>query len=361
MKATLTRISAFLLVLALMVTMFPTASAATTWPGLSTSGYCEMVAPFQMEVYQDNALTIRGTTSPRKSYNASVYQNDVIRIYEITQNYTVLAYPTSSGLRVGRVRTSALFGVSSPIEAIRSAARVTTYKNSSTASPYGYIDAGDLIYKLGITRSGFILVIYPATSGSRQYKAAYIPKADYERLTGSSNGADVSVTVQQRLNEILLGKQKYNSYTQMTVNKRFTGTRSAEQCKGYAKNVFEMVFGITAGSTLSYPNNYLLCNTVGMTCTGSVTAMTEANLRNLFTAARRGDFVQMRRTHGGSHSAIVYSLNDTNGDGILDGVTFLEANLDGKNTVYLRHYTWSDLCSKNSAMSVYTASNYNVR
>lgn len=43
------------------------------------------------------------------------------------------------------------------------------------------------------------------------------------------------------------------------------------------------------------------------------------------------------------------------------GVTFLEANLDGRNTVVLKTYTWAKLCSSNAAMSVYTASSYRLK
>lgn len=175
--------------------------------------------------------------------------------------------------------------------------------------------------------------------------------------TSSNNEA----AVRARLDSIANGTLKYDSKTVMAVNRTFTGTRSSEQCKGYAKNVFYLCFKITPGSTLSKSagKNYLISDTSGMKKVGSVTGMTNCEssrnaIKALFLSARPGDFVQMRRQHTGSHSAIVYSVTNT-------GVTFLEANTDGKNTVKLITHTWDALCQKNMAMSVYTATDYKLK
>lgn len=178
----------------------------------------------------------------------------------------------------------------------------------------------------------------------------------WERLNIRIVGDQTQEAVRSRMDAIANGSLSYNSSTVMRVGSRFTGYRASEQCKGYAKNVFYLCFGITPGSTQSKNAglNYLLSSTKGMTKLGSVTSMTASNISGLFANARPGDFVQMRRSHGGSHSAIVYSVSAS-------GVTFLEANLDGKNTVSMNYYTWSTLCSKNAAMSVYTASNYTLK
>lgn len=182
----------------------------------------------------------------------------------------------------------------------------------------------------------------------------YLETADKDEANNSSGGAEFGNTasaVQSRLDDIASGKVKYNSNTVLQEGKTFTGTRDNEQCKGYAKNVFSLCFGTVPGSTRDYPNNYLLSSTDGMALTGSVTKMTTGNISNLFKQGKPGDFVQMRRTHGGSHSAILYDVSN-------DGVTFMEANTDGKNTISRKTYTWDQLCSKNAAMSVYTATNY---
>lgn len=176
----------------------------------------------------------------------------------------------------------------------------------------------------------------------------------WERLTISIVPSKEEQAVQERLKSIADGTLTYDASTVMKLNFKFTGTRAGEQCKGYAKNVFYLCFGIIPGSTQDRDKglNYLLSETKGMTRIGSVTNKSESDLAALFANARPGDFVQIRRSGTGSHSAIVYSVTST-------GVTFLEANLDWKNTVSMGTYTWADL-NNNAALSVYTTSNYQL-
>lgn len=81
--------------------------------------------------------------------------------------------------------------------------------------------------------------------------------------------------------------------------------------------------------------------------------LTAANAKTLFENAKSGDFIQMKRGHGGVHSAILSRKNDK-------GVCFFEANADGKNKIQEKFYSWNDLVkitSKgkkyNVAMSIY--------
>jgi hypothetical protein len=121
----------------------------------------------------------------------------------------------------------------------------------------------------------------------------------------------------------------------MRLGTKFTGTRSSEQCKGFAKNVFYLCFKVTPGSTQSRDKglNYLISGTGGMTRVGYYSNIASSQAKSLFSKARPGDFVQIRRrSSGGSHSAIVYSV----GSG---GITFFEANTDSRNTVMKNYYT----------------------
>lgn len=177
----------------------------------------------------------------------------------------------------------------------------------------------------------------------------------WERLSIRIVMDDTQKSIQSRLDEIASGTRTYendNIKTVMKVGSKFTGFRSGEQCKGYAKNVFYICFKIQPGSTQS--NNYLLNTTTGMTEVGRVTNQDTQSLANLFANARPGDFVQMRRTHGGPHSAIVYSVTN-------DGITFLEANVNGPNLIEMNLYTWADLATKNNAMTLYTATTYALK
>ena len=174
-------------------------------------------------------------------------------------------------------------------------------------------------------------------------------------LTNKISPVTTTSTVQKRLDQIANGTLRYNSSTNMRLNTRFTGTRAGEQCKGFAKNVFYLCFKVTPGSTVSKPYNYLLNGTSGMTRVGYYSNISATQARSLFSKARPGDFVQMRRrSTGGSHRAIVYSVSS-------GGITFFEANTDGRNTVRKTYYTWAQLSSGNVGMSLYTASNYSLR
>lgn len=137
------------------------------------------------------------------------------------------------------------------------------------------------------------------------------------------------------------------------VGTKYTGPNASEQCKGFARTVHNKLFGYDIGSTQSKPNNYKInISTKNTKLIGSVTSKSEnSDFKKLFLQGRAGDFVQMRRSHTGSHSAILYSANS-------DGVVFYEANLDGANGIVKKSYTWSQLNEKNEAMSLYTAKNY---
>ena len=404
--------------------------AAHSYPNVSSEAYLEMVAFRNINVYTSTGMSIRGTSSPWKRYNAYISKGDVVYVYTITPRYCYLSYPAGTIRRNAYCKTVDLLGASQANVCFTAKTGCMVYR-TSTGSNYGSISKNDTVYTT-IKKDNRGLVIYTAKSGNRAWKAGWINLSDvtkiknssasavttyYVKTTGPSyslvmrkapysisarvttipyasavsvysitnnwakityggksgycnasylsktrpiinNGTVIknatTAAVQTRLDRIAKGTLKYNSSTVLKVGSRFTGTRSGEECKGYAKNVFYLLFKVHPSSTQGKPYNYLLHATAGMTKVGSVTAMNNNNIKALFLKARPGDFVQIRRRHGGSHSAIVYSVTS-------NGVTFQEANLDGRNTIYRKRYTWSNLCSSNSAMSVYTASNYSLK
>lgn len=336
MKSLLKKFLPLLLTVAVIISSALPAYAAST-----TKGYT--ISSSNVTVYSDTACTkVLGT----------IYPTDECTIETVTSSYIKVTYPVSSGTKTGYVKTSVFLTATSG-KTVTATGRVTTYRRASTANTYGYIAEGDSVLVLG-TSGSFTQVKYPVSGG---YKYAFVLTTDANKyLSGSSSGGSTSSesAVRARLDAIANGTLTYDSNTVMKVGSKFTGYRADEQCKGYAKNVFYLCFGITPGSTQSSPNNHLLNTTSGMTLVGSVTNMTTTNIKNLFSSARPGDFVQMRRSHGGPHSAIVYSVSST-------GVTFLEANVDNKNTVFKNTYTWAELCSSNEKMSVYTATTYKLK
>ncbi len=267
-------------------------------------------------------------------------------------------YSTATrGTRTGYISFTAIFpDTGYDCWSFTSTKSIKVYRMGNGSTKYGTITRNDRCHVVG-EHLGKYIVIYPVT-GKNYSKMGLVSKYDIScyapvDLYAIINGTDSS-DVQRRLDSIINGSVSYNDSTVMKVGSTFTGKRANEQCKGYAKNVFYICFKVTPGSTQSSPSNYLLYDVNGMYRVGYVNNMSEDNVRNLFSSARPGDFVQIRRSHGGPHSAIVYSVTS-------EGVTFLEANLDDRNTVFLRTYTWSQLCKKNAAMSVYTASDYRLK
>ena len=177
MKKTIALILSILTIISI-VSVFPiSANAATSWPTLSSGSYCEFTAANTIPVYRNSSCSTRGTASPAKSYNASISAGDVCKIYGITSSYIYVAYPTSSGQRVGYIKRSALFNVSSPSELVTSNAKVTTYKYAGSGS-YGYVAVHDKVYAVG-TSGNYTRVIYQAKSGSRAYKLGYVTTSNY--------------------------------------------------------------------------------------------------------------------------------------------------------------------------------------
>ena len=180
-------ISVVLVLVTLMSTFAVAASATTNYPSFSTSSYCEFTANKTIYAYKNSSLTQRGTYSPSKSYNAYISSGDVCRIYKITSTYIQLAYPTSSGYKSAYVKRNDVLSSSVAVDYVASSAsKVTTYKYANTNASYGYISAGDRVYKVG-TGGSYTHVMYPAKSGSRAYKLAYITTTSYNSSVVKKN------------------------------------------------------------------------------------------------------------------------------------------------------------------------------
>jgi murein DD-endopeptidase MepM/ murein hydrolase activator NlpD len=229
------------------------AFAASHWPSLSSSGYCEMVAPVNLPVYRNTDLTTRGTSSPARSYNAYIEKNDKIYIYKITDSYAQISYPTSSGRRTGYVKTSSLLGVTAPYETVTSRAKVTTYTGASTAVRSGNTAVGDTVYKLGSTSSGYVLIIYTAKSGSRSFKAAFVTKNDYTKILGNGTVNTDAQAMSYALYKSSGGRLScsFDGYT--TTRGRHEGIDFA---KGYGSAVYSLTDGVITRITEGYNGTY---------------------------------------------------------------------------------------------------------
>jgi hypothetical protein len=361
------RLSKFLICLTVGISLLvPTlsASAAASWPRFSSSKPLKaytISSSNNTPAYSDENLTKRKGT---------IYSTDELWITSIKMNkkgtwIAIASYPVTGGRKTAIIPLSVITTATAPTEQGVAQTSLTTFRRAGSSTKAGSISKNDKVWNLG-TSGKYTQVMYNigSVSSPSGYRIAWISTANYNKYvkvsgnSGSSGSktttSSVEASVQNRLDQILNGSIKYDAGTTMTLNSTFKGTRETEQCKGYAKNTFYMVFNVLPGSTQNKPNNYLLNTTSGMKLVGSVTKMNQADIKNLFQKGRAGDFVQIRRNHTGSHSAIVYSVSSS-------GVTLMEANVDGKNTIIKKTYTWKDLCNSNAAMSVYTATNYKLK
>lgn len=316
-------VSMALLGLALPLTV-PVASAA------GSTRLCYLIDDCNQTVYKDKNFSTRYGT---------VFPTDEIRVISVTDAYCVISYRVPRGWKTGYVPTKCIL-LNTTGSRVKATKKIPTFRRPGAAT-YGYVSEGDVITILGYTNSGYIQIKYPV---SRGYKYAFIKADDL----GSANNASASsnntlIQPDSRLQLIAQGKLSRNGSTVLQVGKTFRGTLSNEQCKGYAKNVYVVMWNVMPSSTKAKPYNYLL-NGSSMKYVG--TASTASEIKTLLLQGRSGSFLQMRRNHGGSHSAILYSANN-------DFAYFLEANADGKNTIQLKAYSWSTLASQNQKISLY--------
>ena len=158
----------------------PVSAAAISFPTISPTCYIETKAEVSMPVYQNEKMTVRGTSSPSKRYNAVIDQWDTVRIIKICGNSAVLVeYPTSSGWRRGYCAFSSFFNYK-PSKTFTATTGATVYA-APYGSSYGTIVKGDVVYRAGES-NGHILVIYQAKSGNRGYKLGYITNNSYEKI-----------------------------------------------------------------------------------------------------------------------------------------------------------------------------------
>lgn len=320
--------------------------------GLSQAKNC-FISKGKCTVYKSSAGSSYG----------SVSKNDTIYTTIRINNRGFIIYTAKSGKRAWKAGWINLNDASKIMSGSTSSA--TTYYVKTSGPKYSLImrsAASTASTKVTTIPYGSAVSVYSITNNWAKItyggKSGYCSASYLSKTKPTNNDSVISNSttsaVQSRLNSIANGTLKYNSSTVLKVGSKFVGTRASEQCKGYAKNVFYLLFKFFPTTTQPKPYNYLLYSQSGMNRVGSVTSMNNNSIKALFLKARPGDFVQIRRKSGNSHSAIVYSVTS-------DGVTFLEANLHNKNMIYKEYYPWSRLCSSNTAMSVYTAANYSLK
>lgn len=123
------------------------------------------------------------------------------------------------------------------------------------------------------------------------------------------------------------------------------GTTGGIQCFGYARYVFYQLFGQPVSTSIAG------IGSVNVTLVGKTSSATASKVKEIFSNARLGDFIQAVSSATSNHSMIVYEVSDT-------GVTVLECNYGGQCYINLRTISWSTFAAKYSSFAVYTSTNY---
>ena len=146
--------------------------------------------------------------------------------------------------------------------------------------------------------------------------------------------------------------------------KDHTYLSNVSQCKEFSSYIFNELYGtgyIGSGSVSSNYYNWRLSGTPSNVYQVAEVKPTfnKNTARNafqeMFSNAQPGDFIQIKRGSMSPHSAIFVGWTD-------DGVQWLDANADGKNSIKLQTYKYDDLVKTtnsghqwNVAMSLYRA------
>lgn len=183
------------------------------------------------------------------------------------------------------------------------------------------------------------------TGQSKRLEAFKIKLVRKNAASAQSSSVAINSGVVNRLNDI--AKRTVESERVFTS----AGWRGNYQCNGFAKRTFYEMFGDIVGAydsskyNIPYPN----ANVVGIL---SPNQMNLDEAKTLLAKAQPGDFIQVRRRVSGSpHSMIVMSVDS-------NGVTILDANADGKNTIQKYYQSFSEFFNKNIAMTLLHARNY---
>ena len=170
----LRRISVFVVML---ITLLLFGQVFAAIPSISSSRY---IKTFNLSgrndtlVYTNRSLNQRGTSYPYKAYNALIYGNDEIYVYEMNSVYALVSYPTSSGRKQGYVRTSSLTYNNFSLNPLKSRNKIYTYIRPGSGS-YGSIFNGDSVWPMA-RLGNYTQIIYPT---GNTYKMAWITNSDY--------------------------------------------------------------------------------------------------------------------------------------------------------------------------------------
>lgn len=172
-------------ILVLVMALYVPVSVWGASPTLSSSKYmkCYPVGG-SISVFTDSSLKIRGTASPYKKYNASIYSADEVYVFSWNNSWAYISYPVGrTTRRYGYIRTTDITPNNYSVDNLKSITRFNTYQKPTGSAIAGYIDNGDRIWINGY-QSGRYQAIYPS---GNNYRMAWISSYAYNNYLKSNN------------------------------------------------------------------------------------------------------------------------------------------------------------------------------
>lgn len=132
--------------------------------------YAYTVSNARVSVYASRG----GSPEERRYIDGAADKCTITAVYD--NAWVDVTYPTSSGQRASHTLLSEFApDLSLGFESFTAAARITTYTKPALSTSFGYIDAGDTVWKLGRS-GGAVQVMYPLSAGG--YKLGWIYESE---------------------------------------------------------------------------------------------------------------------------------------------------------------------------------------
>lgn len=229
--------------------------ADVDYPSASSRSYIEIAAQKTVNVYRYSNLSVRGTSSPAKSYNAYASRGDIVYVYSVNSSVCYISYPVGSSRRLGYCSTSSLFLLSKANRVITSTGTCTVYKYS-TGTYYGSIAKNDKVYCIG-TANNKLFVVYTARSGNRAYKCGWITLSDYDRIKNKTTPKSTTVS----LREVNITTGMY-TITSGLSNSKVVDVNGAGKANGTNIHLWETNMTPAQGFVIEKLSNgwYIICN-----------------------------------------------------------------------------------------------------
>ncbi len=150
-------------------------------------------------------------------------------------------------------------------------------------------------------------------------------------------------------------ESKLSSLMNQYVGSRWTSNYYGIQCKGFANLMFKELFGITYIGPYD-AEKYYIPSPSGATEVGKLNfnQMSKNSAAQILQKGMPGDFIQVRRRGKSWGHSMILVNSDSN------GIIVFDCNSDGNCGVKKYYITYDNFYSKNSAMSLYHAKNYEV-